>query len=354
MKVEQKKKSPVELECVSRDSATSCRAKIPLPRFMTATLKKILVVGGNGFIGSAVCRAALAKGMQVTSVSSSGRPYRTPKGHSPAWASKVTWLQGNALEPSSFAENLEQVDDVVHTLGTLLEGGDYKQAVRDGNPIDLAASFLNSRLGFSNPLNTEESKTSYEVVNRDSALRVCEAFVASGNNWTSPLSRAFVYISAEDVFRPLIPAKYLDTKREAERGIETIISATNSRYRGIYIRPSLVYHAHLRPMSTPAAALLDLASVVQSKISTSGLPTPSAVLRSLGTAFESSSDHSSSLESIANALSIPPIHVDHVAEAICAALLDSGREIHGVVGVKQMRELLGLTPSQASSQYSHV
>jgi len=52
-------------------------------------LQKILVVGGNGFIGSAVCKAALARGMEVTSISSSGRPYRTPKGHTPAWASKV-------------------------------------------------------------------------------------------------------------------------------------------------------------------------------------------------------------------------------------------------------------------------
>ncbi|EEB87884.1 hypothetical protein MPER_14573 [Moniliophthora perniciosa FA553] len=31
-------------------------------------IQKILVLGGNGFIGSAVCRAALARGMEVTSV----------------------------------------------------------------------------------------------------------------------------------------------------------------------------------------------------------------------------------------------------------------------------------------------
>ncbi len=48
----------------------------------------------------------------------------------------------------------------------------------------------------------------------------------------------------------------------------------------------------------------------------------------------------SPLVSIANALSIPPIHVDHVAEAVCAAL-DSRNAVRGVVGVQRMRELIG-------------
>lgn len=43
---------------------------------------------------------------------------------------------------------------------------------------------------------------------------------------------------------------------------------------------------------------------------------------------------------MANALSIPPIHVDHVADAICAAL-DSRNGVRGVVGVLRMRELSG-------------
>jgi len=102
---------------------------------MNPTLQHILVIGGNGFIGidlssqdklmssdpctgSAVCKAAVTRGMQVTSIrlaclflpwrgsfwqadvlilpnfqlgpfSSSGQPYRTVKGHTPAWVHKV-------------------------------------------------------------------------------------------------------------------------------------------------------------------------------------------------------------------------------------------------------------------------
>jgi len=48
---------------------------------------------------------------------------------------------------------------------------------------------------------------------------------------------------------------------------------------------------------------------------------------------------SSFLESIANALVIPPIHVDHVADAICEAL-DSRNGVKGVVDVSRMRELV--------------
>jgi hypothetical protein len=84
--------------------------------------------------------------------------------------------------------------------------------------------------------------------------------------------------------------------------------------------------------------LLDLSATLHSKIPRT-LPTPSSVLRSLGSAFPSPSG--SPLESIANALIIPPIHVDHVAEAICLTLDSSAHSVRGVVGVKQMRQLIG-------------
>jgi len=49
--------------------------------------------------------------------------------------------------------------------------------------------------------------------------------------------RPFVYISAEDIFRPVIPARYIETKWEAERGIEEIMTSAPN-FRGVYIRPS--------------------------------------------------------------------------------------------------------------------
>lgn len=63
-----------------------------------------------------------------------------------------------------------------------------------------------------------------------------------------------------------------------------------------------------------------------------GLPTPSSVLRSIAPG--------TFLDSVANALSIPPVHVDTVGKAVAVAL-DEGSDVRGVVNVARMRELLG-------------
>ncbi|KAF9075236.1 mitochondrial protein [Rhodocollybia butyracea] len=331
------------------------------------SIQKILVVGGNGFIGSAICRAALAKGMQVTSVSSSGRPYTTPKGHSPAWTNKVTWLKGSAHDPSSFSDALSEAHGVVHTLGTILEdGGKYKQALREGNVTQVIGGALSTVFGLQNPLK-RGAEGSYEYVNRDSALRVCEAFLSSGEYTQFSSQRPFVYISAEDIFRPWIPARYVETKREAELGIEAMLSTSPGKYRGVYIRPSLVYHAHYRPLTTPAATVLDFSASLHRKVP-QGIPTPSQILRHLGNVLSphsslglgASSNNSttdangaslgSPLESIANAMSIPPIHIDHVADAVAISLENS--TVSGVIGVKEMRELFGWWPEDEGLQSS--
>ncbi len=176
------------------------------------------------------------------------------------------------------------------------------------------------------------------------ALRVCEAFVNSPSSDSQLAVKPFVYISAEDIFRPVVPARYIESKREAEAGIEGLVAQQSTAFRGVYIRPStvftthpvhnfltiydigLVYHAHFRPLSTPLAALLEFSAQMHAKVP-KAIPTPSSILRRLG------------LESVPNALTIPPIHVDHVGEAICAAL--ENETVKGVVGVREMRELIG-------------
>ncbi|KAF9227664.1 mitochondrial protein [Gyrodon lividus] len=317
---------------------------------MESVVRKILVVGGNGFIGSAVCKAALTRGMQVTSISSSGRPYRTPKGHTPAWVSKVEWRKADALLPETYIELLPGVNAVVHTLGTLLEDGRYKTALENGDALGLLGAFAN---GGENPLERGAGRGSYEVMNRDSALRVCEAFLSSKPVPEITNIRPFIYLSAEDIGRPIIPARYIETKREAEQGINQLLR-DRPDHRGVFIRPSLVYHAHHRPLTSPLAALIDLSASMHGSMP-NGLPTPSSILRALGHAFPSSqgSQMSSPLNSIANALSIPPIHVEHVAEAVCVAL-NPTKDIRGVIGVRQMRELVGWSEKGQEPRLGHA
>lgn len=297
-------------------------------------LKKLLVVGGNGFIGSAVCRVALRHGYQVTSISSSGRPFQTPKGHTPAWTEKVQWLTADALRPETYSHLLPGVSAVVHTIGTLLADTGYKDALRRQDLAGAAASIIR---GLTNaPL--EEYRNTYETLNRDAAVRVATAFVNSTvDHAGTQYPRPFIYISAEDIVRPIIPAAYIETKREAEEQIERLMG-TRPDYRGVYMRPSLVYHPHLRPYTAAMAALLDLSSTVQSKLPI-GVPTPSDILHGLSQTFVG---RTSALDSIASALSLPPIHVDQVAEAICVAANSERPDVQGVYGVREMRGLIGV------------
>jgi hypothetical protein len=140
-----------------------------------------------------------------------------------------------------------------------------------------------------------------------------------------------------------------------------------------------MYHPHLRPLSTPLAAILDISSNFhRSPPFDLPLPLPADVLRALasrittvhhaeeeswrqqppppgklrtneeaeepewmsdGSAASSAHVPPSSLSSLANLLEIPPIHVDQVADAVIEAIRTP--ELRGPVGVDGMRELIG-------------
>ena len=60
-------------------------------------LPRVLVFGGNGFVGSRVCEEALKTGLEVVSVNRSGAPrHRAP------WMDQVSWVQVR-LQTSSVA-----------------------------------------------------------------------------------------------------------------------------------------------------------------------------------------------------------------------------------------------------------
>ncbi len=116
--------------------------------------RNIVVVGGNGFLGSSICKAFLGAtsasahassssssnyattsssggeplNLTVTSISPSGRPFVSPAGHQPAWSAspRMRWVAGDVLssdpaERERLAKLLGEADAVVHTVGILLE-----------------------------------------------------------------------------------------------------------------------------------------------------------------------------------------------------------------------------------------
>ncbi|KAB2027894.1 hypothetical protein ES319_D05G064100v1 [Gossypium barbadense] len=74
--------------------------------------EKLLVLGGNGFVGSHICREALNRGLAVASLSRSGGSSLHD-----SWAKNVTWHKGNLLSFDSWKEALDGVTSVISCIG---------------------------------------------------------------------------------------------------------------------------------------------------------------------------------------------------------------------------------------------
>ncbi|KAK8582078.1 hypothetical protein V6N13_145067 [Hibiscus sabdariffa] len=74
--------------------------------------EKLLVLGGNGFVGSHICREALNRGLDVASLSRSGGSSLHD-----SWAKNVTWHKGNLLSSESWKEALDGVTSVISCIG---------------------------------------------------------------------------------------------------------------------------------------------------------------------------------------------------------------------------------------------
>ncbi|SCV67028.1 BQ2448_5674 [Microbotryum intermedium] len=334
---------------------------------MSRAIPKLLVVGGNGFVGSSVAKAAVARGWNVVSLSRSGKPFVTPAGHEPAWASKVDWRAGTPFDPSTYSSLLPSCTAVVSTLGILLETN-YKEKGQ-ANALGVLKGVVDNVLGSrGNPLAKGANERSYERMNRDAAVTMASAFVNSvaslGSDVGSFSRRSpFVYISAEDIFRPFVPSRYISTKRQAEALIASLSQPSTSSYeaaaelppsqtrrttrtlRPIFIRPSLIYHPHLAPATTLPATLFEATSKIHRMIP------PPLRLESLFAGGPARSPFQqqrldaqgeelpSAFQSMASLFAIPPIHVDAVGQAVMRSIEDEG--VEGVVDVERMRSMLG-------------
>ena len=75
---------------------------------------RLLVFGGNGYVGTRVCKEALDTGLGVVSISRSGQP---PVQDS--WVPQVEWVEvgHNAYHPMQAWSRKPEVVEVSHLLG---------------------------------------------------------------------------------------------------------------------------------------------------------------------------------------------------------------------------------------------
>ncbi|KAH7041139.1 uncharacterized protein B0I36DRAFT_312223 [Microdochium trichocladiopsis] len=286
----------------------------------TAAAKRLIVCGGNGFVGSRICQHAVARGWDVTSISRSGNPVWqsiTSSASPPSWAHKVSWERGDLLRPATYASLLQGADYVVHSMGILLEA-DYKKAVsgqespitglkrafsstpRPGNPLDRKVRYDDAAAASQDirPPETKEQLT-YENMNRDSAIMLAKVAADAG-------AKAFAYMSAAGG-APVLPARYIKTKREAEETITREFPAV----RGVYIRAPFMYDSS-RPITMAMA----------------GMTAGGALFNGITGGV---------LGGFMGAAGVKPLKADLVAQAVVEALEDES--VRGPVEVPQIEDL---------------
>lgn len=164
-------------------------------------MKKVLVLGGSGFVGKAICRELLRVGADVYSINRSGKP-----GGCSSDLDKVNWIKGNALDPQSYSQ-LSNIDTLIHSVGILTEPSSKKSE-------------------------NDQFDVTFESEIRDT-LKVA---IESSKDYGAPLNR-IGYISAADfgaVSRYFLP-KYMKAKREAESILES------QNVPSVIARPGFMY-----------------------------------------------------------------------------------------------------------------
>ncbi|KAL4895582.1 hypothetical protein BDV59DRAFT_141490 [Aspergillus ambiguus] len=274
--------------------------------------KRVVVAGGTGFLGSRICKSAVARGWSVTSLSRRGEPRWdaiTSSPQRPSWASSVEWARADILEPESYKPFLSGATAVVHSMGILLEA-DYKGVVQGREPLisGLQRVFSSSKLGSQSPLQRREGEPlqpkekdgqlTYELMNRDSAI----ALAQESSNEQVP---TFVFISAA-AGAPILPRRYITTKREAEM----TISSKLPELRSIFMRAPFMYDSS-RKFTLPIALGGFIGSQFNALVGNR--------LDFLGSMVDK------------------PFQVDMVGEAVVEAMEEES--VRGAVGTKQIETL---------------
>lgn len=215
--------------------------------------RKLVVFGGNGFLGKRICQIALQSGIfkSIISLSRSGARPLPAEGNTEYnphnWMNDIEWAKGDIFDPKSYEQHLLDTTDVVHSIGILLENSSYKSIVNG------SARRAHNRV-----------ESSYKKMNTESALILGETFQnmlkqrSLSETKFDPFASTFTYISADN-WSPLIPNGYIQSKREAEWQLSRI---EPSLFRPIFMRPGIMYDENARQSFNLRNGIVDALSVL--------------------------------------------------------------------------------------------
>ena len=191
-------------------------------------MARLVVAGGNGFIGSEICRVATQNGHDVAAFGRTGRPALTPARH--PWTQDVEWRAADVFAPETWSDLLEGADALVHSIATIQEA--------------------------------PEHNVTFERVNGESVLHAAQAAVDAGVD-------GFVFLSVRDT-PPFVSDRFVAAKRRAERELTEQYEAL----RTTILRPNLVFGARRRGSATMAGVLQQMPGVASPYASRAGRPLP--------------------------------------------------------------------------------
>lgn len=99
-------------------------------------IPKVIVLGGRGYVGSAICKELISAGLRVVGISRSGTQPLTDE----AWANDVEWVRGNALEPKTYASALPGTSAVISCVGGFGSQAEMRKTCGTANVEAVAAA----------------------------------------------------------------------------------------------------------------------------------------------------------------------------------------------------------------------
>lgn len=236
--------------CSRREESLVPRQAEPGSIAKSGAGKKLLVLGGNGFVGREVCKLAVERGYQVTSLSRRGE---NPDPASRA-LSEVKWVKGNAADEGVVRNLVADHDAVVHAIGLL---------------FDVNSGLTNYNIVVSGSGSVPDSQSTYDTITRKTAFNLIDAVKSKFRLPFSPPTPVLFVSAAEagwpevsfgDQVEKVAPA-WLKEYLAAKRAVEKEIASCPDAIRPVVFRPSLIW-SWTKFDVLPVIPIFNLASAV--------------------------------------------------------------------------------------------
>ena len=194
-------------------------------------IKKLLVLGGSGYLGREISRRGVRKGWEVTSLSRRGV---NPEEGDPIMDS-IKWVGGDATDAATVRNLVNENDAVVHAVGLLFDvnsGLDKLNLIVSGSGSMPSKDSTYDRVSRLTAFNAIDAAT--QKLRLPFASRVPFAYISCAEaGWPDVQFGDFV----EDKLAPDWLRRYLDAKRK----VEAKLVENSKSLRPIIFRPSLIW-----------------------------------------------------------------------------------------------------------------